>query len=829
MPSRNDARRSLRAWLLLFAALAVLCLFFLFLYPWSPAQTAGSSTSEVPTPASTGQDPTLDDTLNGSIRHAIDTQSHDLASPTNPQRVTRTIRIVDSDLRPLLHATIEILSPLPSRAILSDGGGLVELGMEWPRLAQIHALVTADQCCHKNVVIEPDQDAYIVLSPRQVIHGRVLDSVTRLPVPDALVSLPHLNCVDCKPDIHSTSGLGLFSTSSFSSSNLLRVVIQANGYVPFVQDISLRDTLQTAPLDLVLDPGVAASGVVLDYSTGEPVRGASIRLGAIEGAMSDGQGLFSIKVPAGAIAALVSISLQAPGYCTVRRSVRPCDLIAVLSSIRLPRAARLECKVVDPEGRSLGEAQLRVQVPDVTHLETTAPFPPTDWVEYSRLWEVSGTVRDVYVQANDQGLFEVGGLPPFARDVDVYCDGAGRGRLHSHVGPILGPGESLYTLLRLEPHDTGRITGRLLLNGSPAGGHIDWKCKTDSGSIAVAESGDFDIDEVEAGEVVLHAYRGRSSTFAADFASEHSISLARGATHALDLDLRVSLLDISGIVVTPDGAPIPGIPVEARERTTGPHPFGSIRALAMTNRDGTFSFSLPTCGSSFDLSVSAGPHKVKTDGIMPGTSDVRLVVGPQHRRILYRVFDSHTQALISTYEIYGRRHSTDRFAPLAGSFFAPSPDADGWQLLQVTDGTWDFHARASAAGYEPRTLSAVSIAVQGETRISFAMTAGATLRITPDPAQQPWPETNIAYLVEDHALAVLGMSMHDLSAIGDTQSLLTLVNADRIVAFPDGRSAEIRGLAAGRYQFFVRAQDAALEPSAIEITSKFQELTLRRK
>ncbi|QDU65232.1 sigma-70 family RNA polymerase sigma factor [Engelhardtia mirabilis] len=380
-----------------------------------------------------------------------------------------------------------------------------------------------------------------------------------------------------------------------------------------------------APLGPVPTGGPAVSGRVLDPA-GQPVVGAEV----FEGSLSE-----------------VSLSLRRP---------------------ETPRRARA---VTDAEGRY----RLEFEIPSTVILSArsagfaASPERPVELVAGERIEGIDHTLR---VGATVTGVaYGIDGQPVAGRSVQVsspdlgefrelVTDALGRFELHALIpGPwraatfpgddeliaageptgglggmaflhqavfVLADGGSEHLELGLVDGDSPRVHGRLLHDGEPISGLMQWypaARPTQVNVVRADDGGAFSIELPEAGAWVAHAnvmgLASRGQRFGFD--------LAPGAVEEIVLDLRGATL--AGRVVDDAGAPVEDARVELRSVAGAPHqPAPTLGGDSVhTGADGRFTFHLLAPGSY--VAVVHGSAPDGTGLPQAGTvSDAATVQGP---------------------------------------------------------------------------------------------------------------------------------------------------------------------------------------------------------
>ena len=408
------------------------------------------------------------------------------------------------------------------------------------------------------------------------------------------------------------------------------------------------------------------------------------------------------------------------------------------------------------------------------------------------------------------GRFETPGVWPWSAHKIVRVHHPDYRPAQQTVKRVGGPGERVELAFTLTPiGPSGVVAGRLTVNGVVCPGYLEWRGQTRSGRAHLDHSGEFRLEDAEAGRVELTVHpRGYSRRLDWGDDVQRILQVREGEEHACDFALTLRLATISGSVRREDGVPLPGVNVLARSSGGRHH--------ARTDASGAYAIEVPSTGSYSVLMSQCGETQVRKD-VEPGTSGLDFVV--QHSgRLRFCVVDADTGDPVEQVEVRYR---------LAGggenvrgmSFGSSRADAGGWKTQELPVGSYVLTANASRRGYRPACVADVIVRASDEpTEVTIELLRGATVAVELAPGTARLPRASIVLLVEEAAWEDVrhwkgegGGNYWDGGPHFAEMSVL-----ERAVHFQRGKG-KLTGLAPGRYRFKVFGAKIAIEPEFVEV------------
>jgi len=422
---------------------------------------------------------------------------------------------------------------------------------------------------------------------------------------------------------------------------------------------SLSEDNRTANVEVELPRGQAITGSVVDEATGEGVPGVAVSFTQdvpedapdrtyAAAATTDESGRFRVIAPLGK--GYVIISGSVPGYDLLRylrpdeepdpryaRSVevKPGEPVRDVQ-FTLGRGLVVNGRVTDPEGKPLAGAEVKTRFRPQARIEETS------------------------TQTDDEGRFTLAGFPPTSGlDLDVKH----RGRKligDASVEADEQAGASRAVNVDVQLQQAATVKGRVLADGEPMPGfRVELlQLRTYDGvthgmpvdHATTDDAGQFQFDTAPPGEGT-HVY---SFSDEVTQLSSATFDLKPGQTYELGtFELRTKSMSVSGIVVDPEGNPVEGAQVSARERN-GPSIDGAFTRQP-TGKDGRFAIrGVPDVPLSIMAHVPYAPgskeRETQVGGVvkalssdrrihfaaavdaMPGETNVRIVLDPKLQR-----------------------------------------------------------------------------------------------------------------------------------------------------------------------------------------------------
>jgi hypothetical protein len=291
------------------------------------------------------------------------------------------------------------------------------------------------------------------------------------------------------------------------------------------------------------------AGRVLDWGTGEPVGGAELAIaaadgGAISSFVADAGGQFVIRPPAPASYRIVSVLADGylpwapdPGTSPLVMVARPGIRVDGVVVYLVP-AIRYHGVVVDPDGAPIAGAAITLLDADAGE---RARAPLADRF-------VSDADGRFTFQAPDDALLEArkDGFAPGRARVDAAV--AISRQLTIRLGPAAVAAPVDLSIAGTVVTAAGAAVGDARVTAIPAGG---WRELRRGGDARSDADGRFALDRLDAGRYWVRAVApGRATTVAEVDAGAADVRLVLGDAHR-----------IAGVVVAPDGAPVPAATV----------------------------------------------------------------------------------------------------------------------------------------------------------------------------------------------------------------------------------------------------------------------------
>jgi protocatechuate 3,4-dioxygenase beta subunit len=565
------------------------------------------------------------------------------------------------------------------------------------------------------------------LMPAAVVEGAVVDEEGR-PVAGAnLLALP--KTVGRQTEMLSESSRLARSDAQgrfrlrLASRVPYEITAEHEGYAPASARVPSLDPRSAAKdLRIVLERGRTAFGRVVDTRE-RPVAGAWVSLRRAAGAndgfeivigsedggpghegTTDKEGRFEIgRLPAGRFDLEAQAEgfapLVVPGVAVEGKAGARVDLGTVV----LPPGMTVEGTVVDPQGRPLEGAHVAVQ--------------PTDFLSMPAF-----SLREEPAKTGPDGRFAISGLREGRRiDLQAWKEGYLQGAAVVVDVPPPGP-----VRIVLEPG--ARIAGRVVTeDGKPIAGagvyasHGEGGLGRGRGRMGAGrtdEMGRFELGGLEPGRLVLRAVapgylaaEARVEAVAGEEAPEVRIVLRRGAV-------------VTGRVLGPDGAPVPGADVRVLQTSREDVLFAMARESARTDAEGRYRLegveegrrSIVASHESFqravkDLDVQAGENRLDLQ-LGQGQAVAGRIVDPAGRPV------PGARVVLSTQGFgYGGEGMAEAASEEDGSFRFPS----------VASGTYGLSA--SKEGYAPGALpDPIQVGGAPVTGLEVRLATGGTIR-----------------------------------------------------------------------------------------------------
>ncbi len=748
--------------------------------------------------------------------------SHEVAAVTDATQAAQSdeagadadaesIRIVvlDQDREPIEGARVRSEGGRGGVEFETDEQGECELSAV-PEEGQFALEIEAEGFRHERTRLSLADRIEVRLHRMTRVSGRVLERGSSAPVAGARIELPDGH-QDCEREVVLARADGSFELSTAPVGLPFRLELSADGFANALQDLQILDPDDPGRMQLELERSAGVRFLVQDFQTGLPIAGAE--LGLPSGTSKSGErGEVDASALVSESAGTITLRLSAPRYCNLHRKVEPREWReSRVLPIPMLRAASWEGVVLDPDGNpvegarvelgSEGERAVRGGPPEFTL--------PDGW---PREWSLSAEPGETLLSAAN-GRFRVHGVVPGTPDILISAHKPGWEAARVLAGKAGGPGQVGWLELCMRPEPSGRMSGRLTLNGESVRGRVVWRGALREGFGTADRQGRFELANVEPGKVRLSA-RPRLGgddygTLLDDLGFE--IELELGASLERDLPLEVGLAPITGKVRTSAGEVLAGVQVIATLREK------EARFQATTDQDGRFELAVPDRPGDYRLML-VGRWSAARRTASAGTRELEFVV-EERGRVRLRLVDEGSGRALRDYEIYGKGSSQRSFQHLTNTSGSPT-DPEGWCQFEAPSGPMQFQIAPRDRRFPPAHSAGV-VPPPGASPLRLNLTVPTGHRIVlrlaegvafPPRGSEPW-------LLEDEHVALLPARAPGT----DPWSVLNQVfpdqraMRDRRITFSKDRTATLRGLADGRYRLLNPIRPVVFEPATIEL------------
>lgn len=557
--------------------------------------------------------------------------------------------------------------------------------------------------------------------------GRVLDEATREPIAGAVVTY-HNGCALCQPRRCTSRADGVFELEGVPIGTEVRISAVAPDHAVTTSRFVLRRVASPAPIrvDVLVSRGTLVRYQVVDFVTRAPLDAVTVRqtqapgLDPIE---TDANGRFAVAIewPHS------GLHLDKPGYC--RLDVTPAEAGSAQEGevlVPLLRSCAVGGRVRDADGRPVIGAIVRMSqsFADVHELTRSlarkreshplAALPPS-----CHLHDEAARIR---ATTDDRGRFLIAhGVMPWTDSYSISVFRRGELAHHERVATTPAPGETLEQDVFLPiptVREAGTIVGRVLLNGRPAAGSVNWRGTGCGGTCDLDDEGAFRAHDVLAGEVELFAVLRSIGTRVRMPDSEQRVDVLPGRESRCEFHFWLPMTQVSGRVRRPDGRP-------ARDTAviiSGSGGFGSCA----TNSDGTFEFdifegddeSVALGAGSLRIEVGAGNGRCTRSRLRPNGQPIEFVV-PELACVMLRVLDRATAEPIHEFKLFWKQSDDAQFIPDRSDVFAT--DSDGWFPIPFPIGCIDVEVRADRFRYARARRERIHVPRDGVVYVTIEM------------------------------------------------------------------------------------------------------------
>ncbi|TAJ11806.1 MAG: carboxypeptidase regulatory-like domain-containing protein [Planctomycetota bacterium] len=442
-------------------------------------------------------------------------------------------------------------------------------------------------------------------------------------------------------------------------------------------------------------------GLVRD-DAGAPLAGARVSVrGRTEFAATAGDGRFSIAVPSNESGATLHVVADGFGtYVHRRGQLEPGEF--ALEDFTLVRELVLRGRAVDPDGAPIAGARVCAMLP------------------YD---------RGVSITAED-GAFELSGVDPRARDVNIRASAAGFAIAQIRVAGEAGSAGTVE--LRMERG--ARVSGRVLLpSGAPAEGVLVWANETGQASPQPDElhwtdaDGTFAIEGLARGVRSLRLVRNDFVPGRARVVVPDDLSPIEG------LELRLAIgRSIAGRVVRGDGAPVPWAYVVVEQAGVPEENVEWLGAGTHTNSDGRFRFGGVAEGALRFTVLKRGFARASAAPVPDASGEYVVTVG-RAAALAVRFVDASTGAALHKVRVrvsqsFARSGDTPIGLPARWYRFTPITTKDGvWRVDAELQPDKAVCLDVEADGYAPARCDPVKTALDPDPAATTIALARSTL------------------------------------------------------------------------------------------------------
>ena len=446
------------------------------------------------------------------------------------------------------------------------------------------------------------------LSPAARLSGRVIERQSRQPVPEARLWLQQERGGGGGARELVSDGAGQFTWNDLQPGTY-RVGARKGGLVGLGPWVSLGIAQTSSGVEVAVSPGFLVAGHVRGPGD-RPVAGARVQLVKTQPpferplfARSDATGAFRIE---GVLPAPWRLHVAAEGHARLDQALAVSGDVADLV-LRLAAGASVKGTVSSADGGPVEGAVITVEL------------RPRD----NHLMEGAITAAD--------GSFAIDGL--VAGELTVTAHHRQRGL--AQVKDRLGDGEQKVVALRLDAGAS--ITGKVEEDGGAPAVGVRVEAQRLGGGMRFTDvtgpDGRYRIAGVTAGTITVIANSGKGSFFTAvDRPDQKTITLSeREQRTGVDLVVAGGR-SISGVVLGPDGRPVPGAEVTASaELPNGRAPSRAMvgPSRAYSGPDGAFTLEPLGAGKHTLWAVQAGYSDGERRGIEGGATGVKLQLAPE--------------------------------------------------------------------------------------------------------------------------------------------------------------------------------------------------------
>ncbi|MBI1849350.1 MAG: carboxypeptidase regulatory-like domain-containing protein [Planctomycetes bacterium] len=431
----------------------------------------------------------------------------------------------------------------------------------------------------------------IPLSTGLSVHGRILDAITKAPVPGAKVSYG-MGFLSNSSEVE-TAANGEFTIGGMPSGRQM-LMVSAPGYTALRQEVTLAGDRKMEEIVLELSRGSVVSGTVFGPD-GAPVAGA--RIFSEENAFlfskrsqpvatTDAQGKFSVTgLDPGKTFRLVAQAANYPEATSDEITTKAGEEIKDVT-LRFEKGGELAGTVRDPDGKPVAGAMITVKEKPEDANANSNPNPnPNEPDELFNAKHVTAGRQLGNATTDGDGRFAIGGLISGPKIVEVKADGfllarnesvaVEAGKKTDNVDFTLDRGK---TIAGHVTDSTGAAVGGVRVSGSSPGAANGM---ASYGTTTTDAEGKYRIEKLQPGKFMLTAAK---QGYSADRKREID-----AGSESVDFVLRRNG-SISGTVTFPSAAGPRNFTVTARGVVdpSNPDEPGRSKSRSFTAEDGRF-------------------------------------------------------------------------------------------------------------------------------------------------------------------------------------------------------------------------------------------------
>jgi hypothetical protein len=481
--------------------------------------------------------------------------------------------------------------------------------------------------------------------------------------------------------------------------------------------------------------------------------------------------------------------------------VEPEALLAAgrtLVRVPLARGGSVRGRVLDADDRPVGGVELRL---------AGGGRAPPGLVLPSGFW--LGPARGP-TRSGPDGSFELRGLPPREGPVELraYHPEHPSGRSEPFAFARLG--QTVEVDVWLERGAT--ITGRVLLDGEPAGLRVAWNGERAGGWTRANDRGAYRITGVPGGELRLGA-RLEEEDDDVERPEDVLLYVEEGADLTCDLELFARLARIRGRVLDVFGEPVADADVVAILRTETDEDWMDEEPRAESEADGSFELAVPdAAGLLFDVSARRGPRRSQTLSVGAGARDLELVM-PALASVALRVVDALHHDEVQGFQLYWRDAEEGKYDRLrqGGRSFASGPD--GTFVAELPAGRLDLVVSARSQGYVPARREGVDLRGGSAPLVEFELESGVVLELELE--VDPEASEGLRQLRRSRTFVASAEQWAERQRGGDWFHQEV---RDAQALRPDGKGViRLEAMPTGRYRFYNEPKGLRLEPREFEV------------